>query len=163
MPGVRHTSRAVHSRYRRHPTDLPAFGHEIRISLLVRRFYCHDAHCPKRTFAEPMSLLLMPRARRTRRLAKALGRIGIMLGGRAGAKLAHSLAMPAGADTLLRLVRRLPLSRDERPSVVGVDDWAIAPTARSWSTSSGGASSSCCPTVPPGSWQHGCAGSRRSP
>lgn len=48
-----------------------------------------------------------------------------MLGGRAGAKLAHSLAMPAGADTLLRFVRRLPLSRDERPSVVGVDDWAI--------------------------------------
>ncbi|WP_353654330.1 transposase family protein [Azospirillum sp. A1-3] len=33
-------SRVVHSRYRRSPADLPAFGHEIRVALLVRRFYC---------------------------------------------------------------------------------------------------------------------------
>jgi hypothetical protein len=47
-------SRAVHSRYHRHLADLPALGHEIRIRLVIRRFYCRNAHCPRRTFAEPM-------------------------------------------------------------------------------------------------------------
>jgi transposase len=72
-----------------------------------------------------MGLLLKPRARRTGRLAKAQGRIGIMLGGRAGARLARTLAMPVSADKVLRLVRKLPLPRHEAPHVVGIDDWAI--------------------------------------
>ncbi|AWB08026.1 hypothetical protein A6A40_23550 (plasmid) [Azospirillum humicireducens] len=36
-------SRVVHSRYRRSPADLPAFGHELRVALLVRRFHCRQA------------------------------------------------------------------------------------------------------------------------
>ena len=33
--------------------------------------------------------------------------------------------MPASADTVLRLIRRLPLPEREVPRVVGVDDWAV--------------------------------------
>jgi hypothetical protein len=33
--------------------------------------------------------------------------------------------MPASADTVLRLIRRLPLPEPEPPRVVGVDDWAL--------------------------------------
>nr|WP_247876282.1 transposase family protein [Azospirillum brasilense] len=61
-------SRAVHSRYRRSPADLPDFGHELRVALLVRRFYCRQATCPKRTFAERFAGAVAPHARRARRL-----------------------------------------------------------------------------------------------
>ena len=81
-------SRAVHSRYRRSPADFPAIGRSVRIDLTVRRFYCREASCPRRTFAERFGLAVAPFARQTRRLGKALGRIGTALGGEAGARLA---------------------------------------------------------------------------
>ena len=45
-------SRAVHSRYRRRPADLPSLGRAVRVDLRLRRFYCRNAACPRRTFAE---------------------------------------------------------------------------------------------------------------
>ena len=84
-----------------------------------------NAACARRTFAERLPELLGPRARRTRRLAEAQGRVGVALGGEAGARLLGHLAMPASADTVLRLVRGLPPPEPEPPRVVGVDDWAV--------------------------------------
>jgi transposase len=97
-------SRAIHSRYRRRPADLPSLGRVLRIDLRVRRFYCRNAACARRTFAEGLPELLRPYARRTRRLAEAQGRVGVALGGEGGARLLQHLSMPASADTVLRLV-----------------------------------------------------------
>jgi hypothetical protein len=91
----------------------------------VRRFYCRNAACTRRTFAERLPELLGPDARRTLRLAEAQGRVGVALGGEGGARLLQHLSMPASADTVLRLVRSLPLPKQEPPRVVGVDDWAV--------------------------------------
>ena len=91
----------------------------------VRRFYRRNARCVRRTFAERLPELVKPHARRTCRLAEAQGRVGAALGGEAGAKLAHRLAMLASADTVLRLIRHLPLPEKAAPRVVGVDDWAL--------------------------------------
>jgi hypothetical protein len=124
-PAGGRASRAVHSRYRRHPADLPSLGRVVGIGLRVRRFYCRNAACARRTFAERLPELVAPHARRTRRLAEAQGRVGVALGGEAGARLLRHLAMPASADTVLRLVRGLPLPEPEPPRVVGVDDWAL--------------------------------------
>ena len=124
-PNCGRASRAVHSRYRRSPADLSSLGRAVRVELRVRRFYCRNAACARRTFAERLPELLGPRARRTRRLAEAQGRVGVALGGEAGARLLRHLAMPASADTVLRLVRGLPLPEPEPPRVVGVDDWAL--------------------------------------
>jgi transposase len=124
-PDCGRASRAVHSRYRRRPADLPALGRTVGVELRVRRFYCRDAACARRTFAERLPELLGPRARRTGRLAEAQGRVGVALGGEAGARLLQRLAMPASADTVLRLVRGLPPPEPEPARVVGVDDWAL--------------------------------------
>jgi hypothetical protein len=124
-PDCGRASRAVHSRYRRSPADLSSLGRAVRVELRVRRFYCRNAACARRTFAERLPELLGPRARRTRRLAEAQGRVGVALGGEAGARLLRHLAMPASADTVLRLVQGLPLPEPEPPRVVGVDDWAL--------------------------------------
>src|SRR5215218_8024401 len=125
-PDCRRASRAVHSRYRRRPTDLPSLGRALRIDLRVRRFYCRNAACARRTFAERLPELLRPHARRTRRLAEAQGRVGVALGGEAGARLLQHLSMPASADTVLRLVRGLPLPEQEPPRV------RLYPSATEW-------------------------------
>jgi Transposase/zinc-finger of transposase IS204/IS1001/IS1096/IS1165 len=124
-PDCGRASRAVHSRYRRRPADLPSLGRAVRVELRVRRFYCRNAACARRTFAERLPELLGPRARRTLRLAEAQGRVGAALGGEGGARLLQRLSMPASAGAVLRLVRGLPLPEPAPPRVVGVDDWAL--------------------------------------
>ena len=62
--------------------------------------------------------------RRTARLAEAQRRIA-HAGGEAGARLAHRLAMPVSGDTLLRLIRAVPMEpATAGPRVIGIDDWA---------------------------------------
>lgn len=91
----------------------------------MQRFYCHHPTRRRHTFAEPLPALLPRWAQRTRRLARAQGRIGLALDGEASARLSRHLAMITSADTVLRLVDRLPLPTLEARRVVGVDDWAI--------------------------------------
>src|SRR3954453_3032450 len=125
-PDCGHASRAVHSRYGRSPADLPSLGRAVSLDLRLRRFYCRNAACPRRTFAERLPELINPYARRTCRLAEAQGRVGAALGGEGSARLLPRLPMPASADTVLRLVRRMPLpEQPDPPRVVGVDDWAV--------------------------------------
>ena len=54
-PECGQASRAVHSRYGRRPADLPSLGRAVRVDLRLRRFYCRNAVCPRRTFAERMT------------------------------------------------------------------------------------------------------------
>ena len=123
-PDCGRVSRAVHSRYDRHPADLPSLGRTVSVRLCVRRFYCRNTACTRQTFAERLPDLIMPFARRTRRLAEAQGQAGGALGGEASARLLSRLFMPASADTVLRLVKGMPLPDQAVPRVVGVDDWA---------------------------------------
>lgn len=104
-PDCGQASRAVHSRYRRKPADLPSLGRRVGVSLRVRRFYCRNDGCSRRTFAEGLPGLVAPHARRTCRLAMAQARVGVTLGGEAGSRLLHHLAMPASPDTVLRLAQ----------------------------------------------------------
>jgi len=124
-PACGRASRAVHSRYRRHPSDLPSLGRWGSVSLQVRRFYCRNPRCTRRTFAERLPELVLPHARRTCRLATTQAQIGVALGGQARARLLRHLAMPTSADTVLRLIRCMPLPKIDAPRVVAVDDWAI--------------------------------------
>ena len=56
-------SRAVHSRYRRRPADLPSVGRRVHVGLRVRRFYCRNAKCARRNFAERLPWLHTTHAR----------------------------------------------------------------------------------------------------
>ena len=124
-PECGQTSRSVHSRYHRHPADLPVSTSRTTLNIEVRRFYCSNPCCCRRTFSERASDLVAPRARRTRRLAETQGRVGIVCGGAPGARLLTHLRMPASRATVLRLIRAMPMPDAPTPTHVGVDDWAM--------------------------------------
>jgi zinc-finger of transposase IS204/IS1001/IS1096/IS1165 len=123
-PKCAHASSRVHSRYCRQLADLPCQGRAVRLSIKVRRFFCENPACSRRTFAEPFPDLAPAYARRTFRQGKTLGEIAFALGGRAGARLAHLLGLPVSFWTLLRLLRCTLPPHFDTPAILGVDDFA---------------------------------------
>jgi transposase len=117
-------TRRIHSRYERRLADLPWAGYQVRWRLRVRKFFCANGACRQRVFTERFPDVVRPYARRTLRLMERLGVIGLALGGAAGARLTQRLGLHASRDTLLRLVRRLPLPGIPPLRAIGVDDWA---------------------------------------
>jgi hypothetical protein len=98
----------VHSRYQRGLADAAVGGQRVVVQVTVRRFFCDSTHCPARTFAEQVDGLTSRHARRTPLLRGMLDAIGLALAGRAGARLAGRLGLPASRSRMLRLVRALP-------------------------------------------------------
>jgi transposase len=123
-PGCGQASRRIHSRYRRHVADVPCAGIPVHWTLWARRFFCGNPHCEHTTFAERLPAVVAVWARRTNRLLRSQRDVGLALGGEAGARLAHRLGMNTSPDSLLRLVRQLPVEPAEPVHVLGVDDWA---------------------------------------
>lgn len=117
-------SSRIHSRYQRTVADLPLAGVTVRLFLQVRRFRCLTQNCPRRIFCERLGSEIAVYARRTHRLEIILQRVGLALGGEAGARLLPVLAMAASPDTLLRLIRKMGLMVVPTPRILGVDDWA---------------------------------------
>ena len=123
-PACGQPARREHSRYRRQPSDLPCVGRKLRLQINVRRFFCDNPDCERRTFAERLPGVVKAFARRTERLAELQRQIGLALGGEAGSRHAQQLSVPVSPDTLLRLVSRDQEPTAPTPRVLGIDDWA---------------------------------------
>jgi transposase len=115
----------VHSRYQRSLADTALGSRRVVLRLRVRRWFCDNLNCPARTFAEQIAGLTSPYARRSPLARGMLEAIGLALAGRAGARLAGALGLPASRSTLLRLVRALPDPQPAGVAVLGVDDFAL--------------------------------------
>ncbi|WP_211337493.1 ISL3 family transposase [Lentzea atacamensis] len=115
----------VHSRYERRLSDLMVGGRETLIHLRVRRLFCGNQDCSRKTFVEQVAGLTTKYGRRSIGLGGVLGRIALALGGRAGARLAAHLATCVSRMTLVQLVRALPDPLASAPTVLGVDDFAL--------------------------------------
>lgn len=115
----------IHSRYHRHLADVSWALVPVRIDLLVRKFFCDTAGCPRRIFTERLPTVVQPYARRTVRLANVQQQLGVLVGGSVGAALGSLLGLPGEVDFLLALARQCPLPPCPTPRVLGVDDWAI--------------------------------------
>ena len=115
----------VHSRYTRTLADLPWGTARVQWQLRVRKFVCINAQCARRIFTERLPGVVAPWARQTQRLVAWLLAIGLALGGAAGVRLSRRLGCPLSRQTLLRMIRRLPLPCGSAPQVLGVDDFAF--------------------------------------
>jgi transposase len=117
-------SARVHSRYDRSIADLGVGGREMSIRLRVRRFRCIETVCSRKVFAEQVPGLAERYQRRTTPLTWLLSRIGLALGGRAGARMTGHVSAGSSRSTLLRLVRKLPVPEPGELPAIGVDDFA---------------------------------------
>jgi transposase len=124
-PACGTVSARVHSRYGRTLADVAMGGRYVLLRLRVRRFFCGNPGCPAVTFAEQIDGLTARYARRTPLLGTTLERIALALAGRAGARLAGALRVPASRSTMLRLIRALPDPPIGDVCVLGVDDFAL--------------------------------------
>ncbi len=124
-PLCSHPSSRIHSRYQRTLADLPWAIFSVIVQLKVRKFFCLNGRCRRRIFTERVPDLVAPWARRTQRLAERLTRVGVALGGAAGARLSFLLGMGVCRNTLLTLVRRAPKPVSTHVKIVGVDDFAF--------------------------------------
>jgi hypothetical protein len=122
-PTCGNASAQLHSRYTRCLADLPWQGRVVALKVRVRRFRCPVLACPRRIFAERLPAM-EARSRRTTRLADIQRTIAHGMGGEPGSRLAARLAMPVSGDTLLRLIRAMPIEPALSPRIIGIDDWA---------------------------------------
>ena len=124
-PDCQRSSSRVHSHYQRTLKDLPASGLSVHLKLQVRRFFCDNPFCARKTFAQAVPEVTTRYARKTLRLIDILTQLGFALGGEAGAHIATVLQMTCSADTFLRLIRKTSLAAHPTPTHLGVDDWAF--------------------------------------
>jgi len=115
----------LHSHYERTLADLPWAHYRVRLQLRVRKWFCRNRQCPRRIFTERLPTVAAPWARCTLRFAQRLVALGVALGGKAGGRLSHAWGLAVSRNTLLRMLRRLPLPVCPTPRVLGVDDWAL--------------------------------------
>jgi len=123
-PVCRQPSARRHSTYLRRLADLPWQGRTVELHLRVGRFRCATASWPRQIFAERLPTTAAPRQRRTARLGEIQRGIALALGGEGGSRLAALLAMPVSGDTLLRLIRAVPIPDAPAPRIIGLDEWA---------------------------------------
>src|SRR5258708_11666074 len=100
------------------------FARPIRLIMQVRRFFCKNRTCVQKIFVERLPDLCRPHAQRTKRLQKALCKLGLKLGGQAGADVGSEHGISGSRDTILRLVRQSEQPAQQEPHVIGLDDWA---------------------------------------
>jgi transposase len=115
----------VHSCYERKLTDLPWADYSITLQLQVQKFFCINALCKRRIFTERLGSVIAPWARKTKRLTEKLTAISLALGGNAGVRLSQNLGFVVSRNTLLQMVRRIPLPSVITPATLGVDDFAF--------------------------------------
>ncbi|GCD32298.1 transposase [Streptomyces chrestomyceticus JCM 4735] len=100
-------------------------GRPVRIDLSVRRLYCENPACPKRTFAEQVPGLTVRYQRRTPLLQQVVEAVGILLAGRGGARMLQIVGVGLSRCMVLSQLMRVPLPPLVTPRVLGVDDFAL--------------------------------------
>jgi transposase len=115
----------VHSRYRRTVADLPSGGRRVVLALLMRKFFCDTAQCPRRIFTERLPDFIQPWARITDRFCRSLEAIGFATSGEAGSRLAPQVGMAVPPTTLLRRIIAHPIPAPQTISHLGIDDFAF--------------------------------------
>jgi transposase len=108
----------------RFPTDLAWAQWPVTLHLKVKRFFCRNPKCPKRTFAEQFPQLVARYARRTKRVMERQQRLGVNVCARIAEKLLKADQMGISDTTLNRMLRMLPDPEDQQIRILGVDDWA---------------------------------------
>ena len=124
-PYCGHMSHRVHSRYIRTISDLSILGRPAIITAEMRKFFCDNTECTKKTFAEQPGNEVFRYRRRTRRCEMTVMRYGLASSSETARKLLNAIGVSISGDTVLRDLRRMAVPGHDKVSRIGVDDWAF--------------------------------------
>jgi len=121
------SSSRVHSTYTRAIHDLPILNYTVLLSVKVRKFFCENARCLRKIFAENLDGLAGRYSRRTYRLKETLLQLAMVVSAEAVSKMPSHMSNGVCPNTLIRLVRNSKSSNIDIKSVkhIGIDDWAF--------------------------------------
>ena len=133
-----------------------------RLRLTVRRFRCANPGARSSRSPSRCRGLTSRWARRARRCRRCWRRIGLVLAGRAGARLADRLGIAVGRNVLLPHASAPCRCRTQQPA--GLRCWGLmtsrcaadTSTAPCWSTWTRTGRSTCCRSGPPSRSRRGC-------
>ena len=118
-------SEKVHSFYMRKLVDLSIMGKPVELCLYVRKFFCSNSECSKKTFAEQPGNEIFRYRRRTRRCELQVLHHGLVLPSSKAAELLKSWGIGISDSTVLRDIHRVYIPDTPHVSEIGVDDWAF--------------------------------------
>ncbi|MGW2425745.1 transposase family protein [Streptomyces sp. NPDC001709] len=118
-PGVR-----VHSRYWRHIAGLPLARQKMVVRLRVRRFFCDQGRCRRRTFVEQVAGPTEPRLRSSTASRSAMRTVAVELGGRPGQRLCTKPRLHGRRTAPLGQLKAPPVSA-RAPRILGLDEFAF--------------------------------------
>jgi transposase len=124
-PGCQCQTSRIHSHSTRKAADLACGGHQVRLILHVRKFFCTNRDCPRKIFAERLTAFLEPWARVTTRLGQEIEAIGLASCGRLGARLGSRLSRETSRTSILRRVMKLASPETDQVVHLGVDDFSF--------------------------------------
>ncbi|MDD4778054.1 MAG: transposase [Fermentimonas sp.] len=90
----------------------------------VRKFFCKNSNCSKKTFAEQPGNEVFRYRRRTRRCETAVIRQGLSVSSGMASRLLSLSGIVLSRSTILRDLHRLRPSTYEDVEEIGIDDWA---------------------------------------
>ncbi|WP_349817366.1 transposase family protein [Streptomyces sp. TUS-ST3] len=123
-PQCQHPAARVHSRYWRHIAGLPVSSHRLIVRLRVRRFFCDQVRCPRRTFVERVTGMTEPRRRTWTAARSAMRAVAVELGGRPGARLCAKLRLYGRRRAVLGQLTAPPVAAPA-PRILGIDEFAF--------------------------------------
>ncbi|OYP64100.1 hypothetical protein CIK98_10970 [Prevotella sp. P2-180] len=100
-PYCGHVSSQVHSRYSRTIYDLSILGERVVLHLDVRKFFCHNDDCCRKTFAEQPGDEVFRYRRRTCRCERVVARHGISVSSNSACRLLSDIGICVSSSTIL--------------------------------------------------------------
>lgn len=124
-PRCGRVAKRVHSSYTRQVADLPCGGQSLCFLIQVRRYFCEESTCPRKIFAERLTLFVDPFARVTKRLFQIVQILGLATGGRLGMRVTDRIGIQTSRQTILRRIMALPTKPIGQVLQVGIDDFSF--------------------------------------
>lgn len=114
----------VHSEYQRTLDDLPLSIYTTRLTVSVRRFFCSNPDCSKRTFAEQFCDEVQPYQRSTQRRLQKIVSLGSKMSSKEARNALQYMDKTVSRSTFLRHLHKVKIADQPHVQKVGVDDWA---------------------------------------
>jgi len=98
-------SNKVHSRYTRKLQDLPIQGKKVRLYLNNKKYFCMNAECRRKTFAEQFEFY-EPNSVRTKRLQDEILRLSLTQSSISASKYLRNSIADVGKSTICDMLKK---------------------------------------------------------